>query len=110
MRKLHLVIIGLFLAFLPASHCGSGPGPTPVPVIDAGPPPVITDAGPAPVVDAGDTCSKYCSHLSGLTCNDPSCVGTCSKVLAANLINLHVDCVMGATTLDAAKKCGASCK
>lgn len=49
MRKLPLVIAGLFLAFLPASNCGSGPGPKPVPV--------IADAGPAPVVDAGGSSS-----------------------------------------------------
>lgn len=89
------------LAVLPASHCGN-PGPAPVPtVVDAGPGPVVSD------------CSGYCDHLKSLPCSEgtnPKCQATCEKVLQANLIKLPVECVMAATTVDAAIKCGAECK
>ena len=93
------------LVFLPAGSCGN-PGPKPVPTdVDAGPGPE-----PAPVAD---TCKGYCSHLSDLQCSEgtnPKCEPLCNRVLTENLIKLPVDCVMSATTKEAAIKCGADCK
>jgi hypothetical protein len=107
--KNHLILcVALIsLAFLPAGSC-STPPPKPVPTdVDAGPQP---DPGPTPVTD---TCGGYCSHLSDLQCSEgtnPKCEPLCNKVLADNLIRLPIDCVMSATTKEAAIKCGADCK
>lgn len=99
MKKLLTLCLALVsMAFFPAGSCGN-PGPKPVPVVDA---------GPAPVTD----CSSYCGHLKGLTCSEgtnPKCLDTCNKVLAANLVKIPFDCVMSATTVDAAVVCGAKC-
>jgi len=105
MKKFLIPCLALVsLALLPAGHCGN-PGPAPIPV--------IADAGPDPSVDAGSTCSGYCDHLKALPCSEgtnPKCQATCEKVLQDNFIKLPIDCVMTATTVAAAVKCGAECK
>lgn len=105
MKKILIPCLALIsLAFLPAGSCGN-PGPKSIPT--------DIDAGPVPVIDAGSSCSGYCDHLKGLPCSEgtnPKCQATCEKVLNENLIKLPIDCVMAATTVDAAVKCGAECK
>jgi hypothetical protein len=102
MKKRIIPILALvFLAFLPAGSCGN-PGPKPVPT--------NVDAGPNPVVEE---CSGYCDHLKSLPCSEgtnPKCQALCERVLQENLIKLPVTCVMSATTVAAAVKCGAECK
>jgi len=102
-KPLILALALTYLALLPAGSCNT-PEPEPVPTdVDAGPEPL-------PVAEA---CSGYCSHLSGLQCSEgtnPKCEPLCNKVLEENLIRLPINCVMGATTKEAAIKCGADCK
>ena len=106
MKKPLVIVLALtYLAFLPAGSCGN-PSPKPIPT--------EVDAGPSPDPDpVGDTCDRYCNHLSDLQCSEgtnPKCKSLCNKVFDENLIRLPIDCVMEATTKNAAIKCGASCK
>lgn len=100
-NPLVLCVALISLAFLPAGSCNQQP-PKPVPEdIDAGP-------QPDPY-----TCGDYCGHLSNLQCSEgtnPKCEPLCNKVLEENLIRLPINCVMGATTKEAAIECGADCE
>jgi len=104
MKLIKFVFVAFLFSLLTGGSCN-----TPTPVT---PPRPVADAGPLPDIDAGaDTCTKYCGHLTDVTCApDPKCLETCKEVLQANLIRLPVDCVLGASTKDAAVKCGATCK
>jgi hypothetical protein len=104
MRIIKFVFVAFLFSLLTGGSCN-----TPTPVTPPGP---VADAGPLPDIDAGaDTCTKYCGHLTEVTCApDPKCLETCKEVLQANLIRLPVDCVLGASTKTAAVKCGATCK
>jgi hypothetical protein len=105
MKTIKFVFASFLFFLLTGSSCGSKPQPVT-------PPTPIVDAGPLPDIDAGaDTCTKYCGHLTDVTCApDPKCLEMCKEVLQANLIRLPVTCVLGASTKDAAVKCGATCK
>lgn len=104
MKLIKFVFAAFLFSLLTGGSCNK---PQPVP-----PPIPIVDAGPLPDIDAGaDTCTKYCGHMTDVTCApDSKCLETCKEVLQANLIRLPVDCVMGASTKDAVLKCGATCK
>jgi hypothetical protein len=103
MKKLLTLCLALVsMVIFPAGSCGSS-GTIPVSR------PVTTiDAGPVSVID----CNRYCDHLKNLPCSEgtnPKCLDTCNKVLEANLVKIPFDCVMAATTVEAASVCGAKC-
>jgi hypothetical protein len=63
-------------------------------------PPAKFDAGQA-------SCSSACATLATLSCPeglDPSCVASCEHAPVLH-VDMHVACLAGATTKDAARAC-----
>jgi hypothetical protein len=75
-------------------------------------PPVPT---PIPTPDGGASCATACAHLADLGCKAASptakgatCASVCENAEAGGVIRWGVDCVVLATSCEAADACGGA--